>query len=199
MYNNNGGEANYKFSGITMTLNKTRGNLFFSAYMYSSFPERYNWYPEEYKCQEVEVFCHKCGCVYQVKDLPTRCVCGIDVDWSCPWVGCRHNRYIDVTANGSIVFRYPDKEVDEVKNLCSLRVTKDHTLEEIGSTSSMRRERVRQIEVGALRKLRNISDAYHLHEYKDYSSTTSHYLNGDRTEYVSSNPLSTKHGKKGDS
>jgi hypothetical protein len=73
----------------------------------------------------------------------------------CPFVGCRHHLALDVTSSGSIRIAYPD--ADEGRETCSLDVADDgeHTLEEVGELLNLTRERIRQIEDTALRKIRN--------------------------------------------
>lgn len=108
---------------------------------------------------------------YCPRHLPaTRAEC-INGPRPCPYVSCRFNLYLDVTAKGSITLNYPDKEVWEVDDsLCAL----DHasqgrmTLEEVGQRFGMTRERIRQIEELGLRhmkrNLRDMPDAQELLE-----------------------------------
>lgn len=67
----------------------------------------------------------------------------------CPFVGCAHHLYVDVTTRGSLKLNFPDKEWDEIATpTCSLDVAEDgeHTLEQIGETMNITRERARQLE-----------------------------------------------------
>jgi len=69
------------------------------------------------------------------------------------------------------------EKLDEVLTSLSLRERKilemrfglidgsDHTLEEIGNLYNVTRERIRQIEAKALRKLRHPTRAHHLHGF----------------------------------
>ena len=74
----------------------------------------------------------------------------------CLYVSCVHHLYLDVTAKGSIVFNYPDKEPWELEETCSLDLAEKDglTLEEIGDYLNLTRERVRQVERCALLKLK---------------------------------------------
>ena len=75
----------------------------------------------------------------------------------CLYVSCVHHLYLDVTAKGSIVFNYPDKEPWELEETCSLDLAEKEdglTLEEIGDYLNLTRERVRQVERCALLKLK---------------------------------------------
>ena len=74
----------------------------------------------------------------------------------CLYVSCVHHLYLDVTAKGSIVFNYPDKEPWELEETCSLDLAEEDglTLEEIGDYLNLTRERVRQVERCALLKLK---------------------------------------------
>lgn len=75
-----------------------------------------------------------------------------DAPRPCPWVGCRHHLFIEISPIGSIKFNYPTLEPWELAESCSLDVADrgGMTLEEIGLLTNLTRERVRQIEVRAL-------------------------------------------------
>lgn len=70
----------------------------------------------------------------------------------CPWVGCRHHLAIEVGAGGSLKLNFPDLEVHEMGETCSLDVADRGavTLHEAGVHVGLTRERVRQIENSAL-------------------------------------------------
>lgn len=71
----------------------------------------------------------------------------------CPWVACKHHLYLDVL-KGQVVINIPiDGDLPEES--CALDVADKGgvTLEEIGASMLLTRERVRQIEAKALRKL----------------------------------------------
>lgn len=73
----------------------------------------------------------------------------------CPWVGCRHNMYLEVTQHGAIAFRQPGREPWDVRpeHSCALDLADAHpggmTLDEVGQVFEVSRERIRQIERGA--------------------------------------------------
>lgn len=76
----------------------------------------------------------------------------------CPWVGCAHNLFLDVTDAGGITFRQPGVEPWDVKGpSCALDVAAEDGLRgvDIGEIYGITRERARQIEAGALEKLRD--------------------------------------------
>jgi hypothetical protein len=87
--------------------------------------------------------------------LPTRpstradCVNG---ERPCPFVGCRHHLYLDVRKNGTLHISFPDLEVGELAETCSLDVADagPESLEHIGNLTNLTRERIRQIEETAL-------------------------------------------------
>lgn len=73
----------------------------------------------------------------------------------CPFVGCRHHLYLDTRVSGSITYNFPDLDVDELEETCALDVADrgGATLEEVGPLMNITRERVRQIQVEACRKI----------------------------------------------
>ena len=73
----------------------------------------------------------------------------------CPYVSCKYNLYLDVTACGNIKLNFPDIEPGEMTESCVLDVADRNgaTLEEVGVYLNMVRERVRQIQRDALEKL----------------------------------------------
>ena len=81
---------------------------------------------------------------------------GRNVERPCPWVGCVHHLYLEVTSTGNLKLNFPDKEVDELKETCALDVADagGSKLDEIGQALNITRERVRQVKVKALLKLR---------------------------------------------
>ncbi len=72
----------------------------------------------------------------------------------CPWVGCRHHLYLDVTIGGSITIHRPDLEPWELQDSCSIDVALRGgiTLEEVGLRLNLTRERIRQVELSGLNK-----------------------------------------------
>lgn len=80
---------------------------------------------------------------------------GLGTETPCPWVSCRRHLYLEVSPSGSIVYRHPDREVDELTETCSLAVAErgGATLEEVGALINTTRERVRQVEVMGLVKI----------------------------------------------
>lgn len=76
----------------------------------------------------------------------------------CPYVSCKYHLYIDVNPRtGSIKINFPDKEVWELQNSCALDVAQQGgiTLEEVGEILNLTRERIRQVEVRGLMKLKD--------------------------------------------
>lgn len=73
----------------------------------------------------------------------------------CPWVGCRHHLAIEVTEVGNLKLNFPDKDLESMKETCSLDVADlgGVTLEDTGSLLNFTRERARQVEVTILAKL----------------------------------------------
>lgn len=71
----------------------------------------------------------------------------------CPFVSCRHHLAVDVAETGSIKINFPDLEVDELSESCSLDVAErgGATLENVARLMNLTRERVRQLEAEALR------------------------------------------------
>ncbi len=87
------------------------------------------------------------------------CEAGINDQRPCPWVGCSHHLYLEITEAGSIKIVFPDKEPWELAETCSLDVADRDgaTLEEVGALMNFTRERTRQIEVSALMKTKLIA------------------------------------------
>lgn len=75
----------------------------------------------------------------------------IDGARPCPWVGCRHHFYLDVSEIGSIKLNFPELDVADLTESCALDVADRGaiTLEATAQTMNLTRERVRQIEVKA--------------------------------------------------
>lgn len=73
----------------------------------------------------------------------------------CPYVACAHNLYLDVGESGNIKINFPDLELHELPETCSLEVAErgSSTLEQVADLMNITRERVRQVEVIALSKL----------------------------------------------
>lgn len=84
----------------------------------------------------------------------TRAECA-SVPRPCPYVGCAHNLYLDVTEIGSIRFNYPDLEPEQMVESCSLDLAArgGMNLESVGAVMNLVRERVRQLEDVALDKV----------------------------------------------
>ena len=75
----------------------------------------------------------------------------------CPYVSCGSNLYLDVMpGSGSIKVNFPDIEPDEMVVSCARDVADGGgaTLEQVGAYLNITRERIRQIEAKALKKLR---------------------------------------------
>lgn len=93
----------------------------------------------------------------------TRAECA-SVPRPCPYVGCAHNLYLDVTDIGSVKFNFPDVEPHEMVESCSLDLAErgGMNLESVGGAMNLTRERVRQTEDAALEKV--AAAAAHLRE-----------------------------------
>lgn len=80
-----------------------------------------------------------------------------NVQRPCPWVSCKWNLYLDVTASGSIKFNWPDREPSDVDPACSCALDVADRggvlLEDIARCLNLTRERARQIEEMALHRL----------------------------------------------
>lgn len=78
----------------------------------------------------------------------------IDGPRPCPYVSCKHHLYLDVTEAGSLKLNFPDIEVEEMRESCSLDVADSgsKTLEEVGELMNLTREGIRQIEAEAIKK-----------------------------------------------
>jgi len=86
----------------------------------------------------------------------TRAECRSDMR-PCPWVACKHHLYLDINPEtGSIKINFPDLEPWELQNTCALDVAERGgiTLEEVGEIMNLTRERIRQVEVRGLLKLK---------------------------------------------
>src|ERR1700722_17455392 len=88
----------------------------------------------------------------------------------CPYVSCQHHLYLDVSnRTGAIKLNFPDLEVWEMNETCALDVADrgGTTLEEVGATMNLTRERIRQVEVKGLAKLQALRDMSALRDYVD--------------------------------
>jgi hypothetical protein len=74
----------------------------------------------------------------------------------CPWVGCRHHLYLDVAKTGNLTLHFPDLEVEQLVETCSLDIAEHggETLEFCGEVATVTRERIRQLEVRALLRIK---------------------------------------------
>lgn len=101
--------------------------------------------------------------LYPPIDIPrpfTRSECMTTEQRPCPWVACKHHLYLDVNPEtGSIKINFPDLEPWQLEHTCALDVADRGgiTLEEVGEIMNLTRERIRQVEVRGLRKLRAAS------------------------------------------
>jgi hypothetical protein len=78
----------------------------------------------------------------------------------CPWVACKFHLYLDVNPEtGSIKINFPDLEPWDLPHTCSLDIAERGgiTLEEVGEIMNLTRERIRQVEVRGLLKLKMAS------------------------------------------
>lgn len=75
----------------------------------------------------------------------------------CPWVSCRHHLFLDVKEGGLVRFNFPNQEVEDLKETCSLDVAdqgKRLSLEQVGDLVNLTRERVHLIVLQATQALR---------------------------------------------
>jgi hypothetical protein len=97
--------------------------------------------------------------MYPPVDIPrptTRSECREEMR-PCPWVACKHHLYLDINPEtGSIKINFPDLEPWELQHTCALDVAERGgiTLEEVGEIMNLTRERIRQVEVRGLLKLK---------------------------------------------
>lgn len=72
----------------------------------------------------------------------------------CPFSRCRHHLAIDVQPSGNIKRNFPDVEIEDMRETCSLDVADrgEHTFEQISQFTNVVRERARQIEASAMKK-----------------------------------------------
>jgi hypothetical protein len=88
----------------------------------------------------------------------------------CLFVACKHHLYLDVNPDtGSIKINFPDKDPWELVDTCALDIAERGglTLEEVGSILNLTRERVRQLEVVGLQKMKVVSGKYELADFVD--------------------------------
>jgi hypothetical protein len=80
------------------------------------------------------------------------------VERPCPFVGCRHHLFLDVTGNGSIKYNFPDLQPEELPETCSLDIADagGKPLWRVGELMNMTRERIRQVEEEAVGRLRAV-------------------------------------------
>ena len=91
----------------------------------------------------------------------------------CLYVACKYHLYLDVNPEtGSIKVNFPDKEVWELEETCALDVAQRGgiTLEEVGDILNLTRERVRQVEVSGLTKLKSVSDSHELDSFMGWEA-----------------------------
>ena len=69
----------------------------------------------------------------------------------CPWVGCKHHLFLDVTHTGAIRLNFPGQHPEDLTRSCALDVAADGgaSLDEVGAILGITRERIRQIEAKA--------------------------------------------------
>jgi len=75
----------------------------------------------------------------------------------CPYVSCKFHLYLDVNPEtGSIKLNFPHLELEDMEATCALDVASRGgiTLEEVGEIMNLTRERIRQVEVRGLLKLK---------------------------------------------
>lgn len=73
----------------------------------------------------------------------------------CPYVGCVHHLYLEVSERGNIVFRYPGKEPEDLEHSCALDIADKGGLGQkaLASKLGVSKQAVQQCEDLALRKL----------------------------------------------
>lgn len=82
---------------------------------------------------------------------------GMNCERPCPFVTCKHHLYLDVDPEtGSLKLNFPDLEPWELRDTCALDVAErgGATLEDVGQILNLTRERIRQLEVRGLLKLK---------------------------------------------
>lgn len=74
----------------------------------------------------------------------------------CPYAGCRHHLALEVTENGGIKTVFPDREITEIPETCSLDVADrgGMTTHEIAKLINVSRTRVDQLEMMAVKAAR---------------------------------------------
>ena len=80
-------------------------------------------------------------------------------------------RYMETAMSDEIVRSLDDltaREASVIRLRYGIGSNRDHTLEEVGKALGLTRERVRQIESAALRKLRSNAAKARLKDYKDF-------------------------------
>lgn len=80
----------------------------------------------------------------------------VDGPRPCPWAGCRHHLYLEVTPTGSVKLVFPELEVDQIPETCSLDVAEHGplTLDQVGQALNVTLERARQLEAKTFGRLR---------------------------------------------
>lgn len=89
----------------------------------------------------------------------------VDGPRPCPWVSCRHHLYLDVSEIGTLRVNFPDRDVDELEESCSLDVAERDgvTLEGLGELmGGLTRERVRQMQEAAIVAAQEVGAAFGL-------------------------------------
>lgn len=73
----------------------------------------------------------------------TRLDC-VDAPRPCPWVGCRHHLFLDVTPTGGLKLNFPDLDFDEIPETCVLDIAEHGgiTLDQAGQTMNVTRVRI---------------------------------------------------------
>lgn len=76
----------------------------------------------------------------------------VDGPRPCPWVGCRHHLFLDVTEQGGLKLNFPELEVHDLEETCSLDVADQggRKMEQIAAITNVTRQRIDQIEKRSL-------------------------------------------------
>lgn len=76
----------------------------------------------------------------------------VDAPRPCPWVGCRHHLYLEVSKAGSIKLNFGRLELEDFKETCSLDVADRGALwgQEVGALLGVTRQAVDFVESQAL-------------------------------------------------